>query len=300
MALSKAVAAVAIVAAAAAPAFGQAWPAPAGAGAVTLSTQVVNNAGHRQTDGYLLPDGKSRTAAVVVEVDYAITDRLSVSAGVPYVFAKFLGPGPSPARLPVDECRCWNSGWQDLSGTMRFAVLDGDFALTPSISVGVPTHAYQFEGEAVVGYRLREVRLGVDAGLRLAPRVALMGRYAYAIVEDVLDVPNNRSHWSVAAAVAMSPRLSARYGVQWQRTHGGLRFGSETGRPFPPPGEASTEALFRQHDRLLRDNYWHLGAGATYALTRADVFVSVLQFQGGTDTHAGYAVTVGASVPFRR
>lgn len=300
--LRAAVLAVVLWLAAIGTARGQAWPAPERTGAVTVSSQVIDNTGHRMTDGYLLRDGKSRTASVLVEADYAITDRLSVAAGLPYVFARYHGPGPSPANLPVDACRCWHSAWQDVSATVRYALLDGDVALTPSLGVGVPTHAYQFEGEAVVGYRLKELRLGLDAGVRLtglSPRLALHGHYAYAIVENVAAVPNNRSHWSVGASVAISPRLSARGGLSWRRTHGGLRFGSLTGTPFPPPGEITTAELFRQHDRLLRDNSWHLGGSVTLALPDADLFVAYEQFMGGTDTHAGKAITLGTSVPFR-
>ena len=51
------------------------------------------------TDGYWLEDGKSRDVSVMVEFDYALTDRFSVSVGLPYVFAKYVGPGPTLAEL---------------------------------------------------------------------------------------------------------------------------------------------------------------------------------------------------------
>ncbi|MBK5299080.1 MAG: hypothetical protein JJE40_18155 [Vicinamibacteria bacterium] len=288
-------------------AFAQAWPAPDGTGAVTVSTQVIDNTGHRMTDGYWLQDGKSRDVSAMVEFDYALTDRLSISVGLPYVFAKYIGPGPTPAEalgggVTVDTCRCWHGAWQDVGATARFTVVDGRVALTPSVSIGAPTHNYEFEGEAVAGYGLTQIRLALDGGVRLdpiSPRLAVQARYQYAVVEDVLDVPNNRSNWSTSASYLLSPRLSVRGGASWQRTHGGLRFGSITGVPFSPPGEASTPELFPQHDRLLRDNSWHLGAGTTYALPHVDVFVSYVQFMGGTDTHSGKALTVGTSWVFR-
>lgn len=284
----------------------QAWPAPARTGGVVVSTQVIENTGHLMTDGFLLEDTGSRNVSVSVEVDYAVTDRLSVTAGVPYVFAKWVGPLDSPAKLPIDECRCWQSGWQDLGATVRYAVVDGDFALTPSVSLGVPTNNYPYQGEAVVGFGLREARFAVDAGWRLtalSPRLALQGRYSYALVQDVDDVPdvaNNRSNWSVTGSVAITARLSTRIGTTWQRTHGGLRAGSVTGNPFAPFGEADdTPERWAQHDRLLRDNNWRMSAGFTYMLPHADVFFSYMHFMGGTDTHAGRALTIGTSVPFR-
>jgi hypothetical protein len=276
----------------------QAWPVPAGIGAVTLSSQAIYNTGHRLSDGSLLPEGKSRNLSLAVDADYAVTDRFSVSLGLPYVFSRFVGPGPSPANLPIDACRCWQSAFQDVSAAVRYNLLDGVVGLTPSLSIGVPSHDYRWEGEAVAGFGLRELRLALDGGVRLdrlSPRLALQARYQYAAVEDVLDVPNNRSNWGVSASYLATTRLAVRSGVSWQRTHGGLRFGGPT-----VPGEATTPERFQQHDRLLRDNSWHLGGGVTYSLPRVDVFVSYLEFVGGTDTHAGRAVTIGTSWPFRR
>ena len=285
----------------AADAAAQAWPAPAGTGSVAVTTQVIDNTGHRQTDGFLFEEGKSRNASVFIDGEFALSDRLSVAVGLPYVFSRFIGPGDSPANLPVDACRCWNGAFQDFSASVRYTIVDSDFALTPFLIVGVPSHRYQYEGEAVVGYGLKELRIGADAGLRLSrvsERLALTGRYAYVVVEDAVGIPNNRSNADGGGSVAVSARLSARGGVSWQRTHGGLRFGSVTGKPFPPPGEANTPELFRQHDRLLRDNYWHIGGGVTYSLPRVDLFFSYRQFVGGTDTHAGKAFAFGTSVPF--
>ena len=50
---------------------------------------------------------------------------------------------------------------------MRYNLANGAFALTPSVSFGIPTHNYDYFGEAVVGRNLNELRIGVDAGQRL-------------------------------------------------------------------------------------------------------------------------------------
>ncbi len=282
----------------------QAWPAPAGSGSVTLSTQVIDNTGHRLTDGFVLAEGKSRNASALVDVDYAISDRLSVSLGLPYVMAKYIGPGETPGgSRPLDACMCWNRGWQNVSASARYTLVSGVVAITPSLSIGVPSNDYEWRGEAVVGFGLRELRMAVDGGVRLDPistRLALSTRYQYTAVEDVLDVPNNRSNAAVTASYVLSERLSLRAGASWQRTHGGLRFGSLPGSALELPGEAASPERFFQHDRLLRDNHVHLGAGVTYSLARFDLFASYLQFVAGTDTHAGKALTLGVSMPFQR
>jgi hypothetical protein len=65
------------------------------------------------------------------------------------------------------------------------------------------------------------------------------------------------------------------------------------------PGEVNTPDLLYQHDRLLRDNYWHAGGGLAYSFPQVDVFATYIAFVGGTDTHAARALTIGFVVPFR-
>jgi hypothetical protein len=283
----------------------QAWVAPAGSGSINAVVQSIDNTGHRLTDGSLaFPfPGKSRDAAIYVEAEYAFTDRFSMSAGLPFVFARYIGPGPTPGpQQPVDLCLCWHGAWQDFGVTARYNAGHGAFAVTPYLSVGVPSHAYGFRGESVVGRRLKEARLGLAVGRRLdavSSRLSVQANYSYAIVQRVLDIPNNRSNATIEGAFLVTRRMSARGSVSWQRTHGGLRAG--TG---PPPaegypwGEVATLDLFTQHDRLLRDNSVHAGASASYALPRLDVFGSYIEYLSGTDTHAGRVFTAGVSWPF--
>ena len=284
----------------------QAWAPPAGQGAFTVAFQAIDNTGHILTDGSTVPGGKSQSASIYLEFEYAITDRWSLSTFIPYVFAKFSGPPlPNVPLQPGDACQCWQHGWQDFGVAARYNLLNGGTALTPSVAFGVPSHEYGYVGEAVLGRRLRELRLGVDVGTYLdaiSPRLAVQGRYAYALVERVLDVSTNRSSLSADVIVRLTESLSVQGSVYRQITHGGLRAGTE---PPPPPdgipwGEVTTPELLHEHDRLLRDNSWQLGAGLSYSLPRADLFVSYIEFLSGSDTHAGRAFTVGATVPFER
>ena len=305
-----------VFAAAATPAWAQAWVPPAGLGSVTVAGQTINNTGHTDTDGVFLKIGRSVNTRIDVEADYAFTDRLSLSVGLPLVFAKYVDPlpyGPSGVAVsdvpvgtipfpPRDECRCWQSGWQDFGFTARYNVINGAFALTPSVSFGVPSHAYEYRGEAVVGQRLKEMRITVDAGQRLtaiSPRLYVQGRYSYAFVERVLDdVPNNRSNATVGGGFLITRRLEARGLFLWQRVHGGLRFGGSDSSALPFPGDVNTPERMFEHDRLLRDNNWRLGAAITYSMRQMDVFASYIEFVRGTDSHAGRAFTVGTSWPF--
>jgi len=281
----------------------QAWTPPAGSGSVNVVFQGLDNTGHLLDNGSLLPDGKSRDASVYLELEYAITNRLLLAAGLPYVFARYIGPGPTPGpQQPVDLCRCWHSGWQDVTFTAQYNVHTGPTGVTPFFAVGLPSHAYLYRGEAVVGRRLREARLGVAVGRRLdalSSRLSLQGTYSYAFVERVVDVPNNRSNATVEGAVLATRKVSVRGMAAWQWTHGGLRAGN--GPPPPdgyPWGEILTAEQFAQHDRLLRDNYLHFGSGASWSLPRVDVFGSWVHFLRGTNSHKGNAFTLGLSYPF--
>ena len=282
----------------------QPWATPADTGSVTIGLQRIDHTGHRVTDGTLFANGTSLNVSLFVGVDYAFTDRWSVSAVLPYVFGKYTDAAPPPPFipfLPFDQCRCWNKGAQDVNVTARYNIVNRAFALTTSVSAGLPSHGYPYQGEAVIGRNLRELRLTVDAGQRLdaiTPRLAVTGQYSYAIVKRVLDIPNNRSNVTVGASFLAAPKLLTHGELSWQRTHGGLRIGSASPSDLIPPGEVNTAERLDQHDRLLRDNSVHLGAGARYQLPRFDVFASYVEFLDGTDTHAGRALTIGISWPF--
>ena len=270
----------------------QAWVPPAGIGVVTVAYQTINNTNHRLTDGSLFDGYDSVSRGVLFSLDYAFSDRFSFTVALPYIGSKYTGPEPSFFGLAIDDCFCWNHGWQDFGVTARYNVVNGAFALTPSAAIGVPSHDYDYFGEAVLGRNLNELRLGVDVGHRLdavSERLSLSGRYTYAVVEKVLDLPNNRSNFAIEAGVLAARKLSTTVTFSWQRSHGGLR----SSDPF-------TDEQFSQYDRILKDNNFHITGGAAYSLPKVDLFASYAHYAGGTDTHVGHALTVGVSFPFER
>ena len=277
-------------------AFAQAWVPPGGVGTVTVTFQSIANTGHRAADGTMIRGFDSSSRTLAFDVDYAFTDRLSVAFGVPLVAAKYTGPEPSFFALPIDDCLCWNTDWQDFGLLVRYNLVNGILAVTPSVSFGTPTHSYDDIGEAAVGRNLTETRFGIDAGRRLdeiSSRLMVSARYAYSVVEKVTDdvgrkVGNNRSNGSIEGGFMVTRRLSARGAFAWQVTHDGLR-----STEFDPNN-------FLLFDRVLRDNYQHVAGGVAYAFPRVDVFVGYIAYVGGTDTHAGRAFTMGVSLPFER
>jgi hypothetical protein len=283
----------------------QAWVLPAGEGAVSFTYQTLDNTGHRVTNGHTLPVATSLDMSLYFDVEYAFTSRFSLIVGLPYVFAKYTDSSPPPSPIPYlsgDECHCWHSGWQDVGVTARYNVANGAFGMTPFVSLGVPSQNYNFRGESALGNNLKEVRIGVDAGRQMramARDFAVQGRYSYAFVQRVLGISMNRSNARGQVSYRVKRGLSVLGQFYWQRTHGGLRLGSPPPADLEFPGEVNTPDLWYQHDRLLRDNYWRAGGGLDYSLRQLDLFAAYTAFVVGTDTHAGRAITIGFSVPFR-
>jgi hypothetical protein len=162
--------------------------------------------------------------------------------------------------------------------------------VTPFVAVGLPSHAYEYSGEAVVGRRLKELKVGVESGQRLDvihPGLSVQASYLYTMVPRVLDIPNNRSNGSLEGAWAFR-RVSLRGILAWQRTHGGLRFPAEVNVPGAP------ERLTEFH-RMLRDNYLHAGAGLSFSRGAWDVSASVLATARGSNSHDihVFSLTIG-------
>jgi hypothetical protein len=290
-------------------ALAQAWPLPEKTGAVSLVYQWINNTGHRLSDGVLLDDGKSHNQGLALAFDYGVTRKLSVSVGIPFVSAKFLGPNlppvPPEMQSPNDIDGEWHSGLQDFALSARYnAVSHGAFVLTPAVALVIPSHSYAYRGEAVLGRRLKELHLGVSLGRTLdeiSSNLYISARYAYAFVEQAeVDVANNRSNAAIELGFLPMPKLTLQAACLWQRTHGGLRFG--TMPPGTPvfPGDVNTPERTLEHDRLLRDNSFHLAGGASYSFEGVDVFAQYIAYVSGTDTHAGYVVSAGITWYFNR
>jgi hypothetical protein len=295
---AAAIAVVAVSLSAPSPLAGQAFTLPQGVGAVTLFWQYIDNTGHRLSDGFLREAGQSVTTSVDFELDYGVTDRLDVTFGIPYVWAKYTGSLPPPSGLPVDSCQCWHSSFQDFSLSARYRFGDDPWAATPVVRYVRPSHDYNFVGEAAVGRDLEEFQIGLAAGARLAgflPRASVHAGYTYSFVEEVLDIKNDRANAFFQLGYSVTNRLFVHADGTWQKTHGGLRIGSVTGLPFPIPGEFNTPEKFAQRDRLTRSNYWHVGGGVSYSAGPVDVFAAYSKYVSGTDTHNGQAYTVGAT-----
>ena len=300
---TAALAVVAIVASTR-PAAAQAWAPRAREGEVAFAVQTIDHLGRVFKD-VRFDCCETTNVALVVDTSYGLTNRWSISAGLPYVFAKFWArdhpespPPPDWLTLsPVDTCRCLHSSFQDVTFGAHYNLVRvrRAFSLMTSMTTGVPSHAYPYVGEAVVGFDLKELGLSADASQQLnflVPGLSIDGRYAYTFVERVLDISHNRSNLGLDVGYAFPARLAGHVIMSWQRTHGGVRIDEIAAHPQAP-------AVYTEFHRLLRDDYFHAGAGVSYTWREWDLSFSFQKTISGDNTHDVHVYTVEAGRSFR-
>ena len=141
-----------------------AWLPFKGEASVSLTFQSLDYRGHFVPDGTkqegVLP---SRAQISVVELEYALTDRLALNASLPYIASKYTGSLQDPIYLEIhdryDEYRRinpaaapsldtgdYNATFQDFVFLVRYNVLERGLTVTPVIGATVPSHDYRTTG----------------------------------------------------------------------------------------------------------------------------------------------------------
>lgn len=272
----------------------------AGSGHVSVGFQVVHVDGFESSVG-LLPIGTVDTQSLNIEVEYYFTDRLSVSAGLPFVSKRYQGPGQhdplalDPPRPNVEnvDTGSWNRDFQDFHLGLRYLLRDGPLVIEPYAYLGVPSSDYPFFGHAAVGQGV----LKFDVGTTLAWFPGLSDAYyqidlGYVFVEETLDTSIN--HWLINAQAGyfFSERVSGRLLAQ-------LKKGS--GRTFPddfPPPRVNED--WYQHDRLVKHNYLNVGVALDWSInSKYQLETSILNMVWAEQVHKmDYAVSISLSRSF--
>ena len=288
-----------------------AWVPVNGEIGVSLTLQSLNFGGHFDDNGTKLEGAvPSRAFLGIFQLEYALSDRLAITARLPYVASKFTADEHEPVTALLlaryEEFRRLNpafavtnldtgqyySTFQDFNFTLRYNLLDKGLVVTPTIGATIPSHHYQTVGEAAPGQDRRALNIGVNAGRLLDPlwpNAYVHARYTYSFVERLLGVPLDRSAAEFEVGYAVTPTLTVRGLANWGHTHGGV--------PFDQAYD--DVALFLVHDRLLSSAYWHLGGGASLSLSDSlDLDGGLLTFAKGSATHYGIGASVGLNWRF--
>jgi hypothetical protein len=288
-----------------------AWVPVDGEISVSLIFQNLNFAGHFDVRGTKNENAvPSRAYLSIFQIEYALTDRLAVTASLPYIASKFTGDDNERVatflRERYEEFRRTNpevasssldtggfyATFQDFNLTLRYRLLDAGLVLTPVVGATIPSHHYRTIGEAAPGQDLRALHIGLNAGRLLdplLPNAYVHARYTYSFVESLFGIPLDRSSAEFEAGYAVTPTITVRGVADWSHTHGGLPLRDTLDDVF----------LFVSHDRLLASRYWHVGGGATVSLTDSiDLDGAVVTFLSGANTHYGLGATIGITWRF--
>lgn len=207
--------------------------------------------------------GPVNTEALNLELEYHLGEKLTLTAGIPYIRKRYQGSlqhdpllldPPRPYVENIDQGD-WNSSFQDIHIGARYLVKSSPRStIEPYVLLGTPSHEYPFFGHAAVGQHQRRMILGSSFVFAPGLSDAYFGfDVGYEFVEKVLGVSVNNWRASGEIGYFFTPRFSGR--VFTLIKHGrGLDFPDD----FPTP---RTGELWYQHDRLVKHNYINMGLG---------------------------------------
>jgi hypothetical protein len=273
----------------------QAWLLPKNEGLVSLSYQNTSVRDHAFSTGIPADVGHIFSDAIRLDLDYSITNRLAISVGLPYIFAKYTGLKPHPTW--VDTSQTYHSTFQDFSVDIRYNVTQRPVFFTPFFNAVIPSHSYEYFAHSAVGADMRQLKVGANIGRRLnpiLPRAYIQVRYAYTFAEQIDGVTPNSSTVDAQLGYFLSRHFSVLGLAQWIHTYDGVsqRFG------LPEIGLSDEE--FRRHDQISRVGL--LDAGAGFARSIGDswqIYASLAHSVEGRNAHLhSSVVTVSLSRSF--
>lgn len=274
----------------------------AGHGEIALTLQYVSVDGFAGSLGDV-PIGELESQVIGIDIDYHLTERLTLMAGIPYVRERYLGDfdhnplalDPPRPEVPNVDLGDWNEDFQDFHFGLRYLLSDGPLIVEPFVIGGIPSNYYPFFGHAAIGRNRAQIDIGSsfvyvppisDAWYRLD--------VSYVFVERTLGVSVDHLNIFAEAGYFFSQRLSGRLFVMY-RDGRGLNFPVD----FPPPAER-TDEMWYQHDRLVKHNFTNAGVGFDWAFNdRYRMSSSVLTMLRANQIHdVQYAISVSLSRSF--
>jgi hypothetical protein len=283
-----------------APASAQAWLPAAGEGAVS----VVYHHSFVRDHLFSLRDrrdvGHIRTHVQSIDVEYGLTNRLTVRAMVPLIITRYTGQNPHRyvVGTPPDDFHqlddgTAHAGLQDFKAEIRYGLYEFPIAIAPFASVTLPTHDYEVFAHSAIGLNMRELQVGSYVGF-VHRSLDVQARLAFGYLERVAGVRRNRSSVDLEAGWVISPRARLFAFGASHFSHGGFDI------PFAELSRLVTEPWWPHHDQLARASYTNVGAGATFAVTRSmSLTMSASTTARGRNTHATkYGITAGVSYSF--
>ena len=276
-------------------AWAQAWVPYKGEGSIAILYQDLFVKDHFFDRGQRADRGRIESDGLLIDVTYGITDRVSVSLGVPFIRSRYSGLAPHPT---AQDDGLAHAGLQDVRIGGRFNVTRDPLIITPFVAVNFPTHNYEYFAHASLGPRVRELEVGTYVGRVLSPAIPnafVQARYSYSFAERIVGVDHDRTNLDLEFGYFVRPNIRVFTIGMGRKTHGGVDV-PEAGWRVLPPEQGP------HHDRIGRIDLLDVGAGVQVSLTPSlDLFGSYMKSLAGRNTHAlDRALTIGASWSFGR
>jgi len=268
-------------------------------GHVSVDYQFVHVDGFEASTGKR-DIGTTDSHSLHFELGYALTDRLTLSVGLPLVRKRYKGDAPhDPLSIvpPADQENIddgkYRTEFQDWHfGASYRAWETASFSVSPFVAFGIPSNDYPFFAHAAVGQNLWKF----DVGAELMYVPALYYFYArlapsYVFVEETKGV--NIDHWRINGEVGyfFNDRISGKVFTIVKEGHG-LRSPED----FP----VRNDDFWFHHDQMIKHNFVNAGLGLDWQITPIHrVNVSWMTMVHADNVHImKYALTLGWSTSF--
>jgi len=256
----------------------QTWLPSRGEGTVSV---LFSNT---MSQDHYLPDqrydfGQINANTLLFDLTYGLTDRLTVTVGMPVVASRYLGSAPH-RPVTLDD-GAWHVTGQDVRFGVRYNALDGPMVVTTFAGTSVPSTDYEYYAHAAPGRQLAEAVVGLSAGHLFAEQgIVLQGSYGFTFSESELDIPRRFSLLSLETAYFVTPALRLMAITSSRLGHTGIQLTPTSGRDLPPE-------VFLHHDQISRESYLNVGGGAAFSLSDSiDLFGGFTTTVWGRNTHA--------------
>ena len=279
----------------------QAWVLLAGEGTASVIYHHAFVRDHVFARGERHDVGHVRTQLLTADIEYGVTDRLTIRGLVPYVAAKYSGDRPHrfgaepPRHFHMLDDGTTHAAFQDVRVEARYGWREFPVAIAPFVALSIPTHDYEVFAHSAVGFNMVELQLGAHAGVLRGP-FAIHGRYAFGFYERVIGRRRNRSVIDAEVGWLASSRIRLALFQATQISHGGVDL---------PLNEVLDRTIARHdwwphHDQIARANTFNVGGGLSVRLTPSvSLHASLLRTLTGRNTHATkYGLTAGSTWAF--
>jgi hypothetical protein len=254
------------------PSYGQ----QAGDGSLRFEYQYIHTGPFDSSIGEI-DIGHTDGHTILVSLDYAVTDRWSITASLPWIKKRHQGALPHNPSLDITEWRPpdltlvddgnYHSDFQDIYIGAHFLAKSGPLSIQPFFSFGVPTTNYQIYAHAALGRDVWHLPAGV--AISFFPQLYdfyVEGDVSYVFTEKTLGV--DISHYLLNGTLGyfMTPRIAPK--IFFSMKHG------TKGLDFPDDYDfaALNNERWYNHDRMIKHNFINAGIGVDWIINDRYLF----------------------------